>query len=340
MGRAGLALFFLIASPAVHAADKPDPLAEARQLYNQRQFDAALTAAERARLTPAVADRADLIAARAYLERFRESAASDDLTNARDRLRRVDPQRFDALERTEFIVGLGEALYFDGSYGAAADVFETVVDNGAALPADSRDRVLDWWAIAVDRDAWLRPEPGRESAYQRIRGPHARRVDVAPGQFDGGVLAGGGRPRAGRSSGGVGRGGGGLGAREPCDRPRRGASCRSRSADARRDHSRARENARAAGGEPQTRLGKVQGAVGGTDSLTAPARKTRTVTSSWTHVTLRVLRRVHDEPQLCRRQLVPADGARLGERPLVGGAKRVDRAIDFPSKRLDEILRR
>ena len=72
-------------------ADKPDPLAEARQLYNQRQFAAALTAAERARLTPALADRADLIAARAYLERFRESAAPDDLTNARERLRRIDP---------------------------------------------------------------------------------------------------------------------------------------------------------------------------------------------------------------------------------------------------------
>lgn len=170
MGRAGLALFFLLmAAPSVVAADKPDPLSEARQLYNQRQFDRALTAAERARLTPAVADRADLVAARAYLERFRESAVPGDLTNARERLRRVDPQRFDPIERTEFIVGLGEALYFDGSYGAAADVFETVIDNGAALPADSRDRVLDWWAIAIDRDAWLGPELARESAYQRIR---------------------------------------------------------------------------------------------------------------------------------------------------------------------------
>ena len=182
MGRAGSALFFLlIAAPAVYAADKPDPLSEARQLYNQRQFDAALTAAERARLTPAVADRADLIAARAYLERFRESAAPGDLTNARERLRRVDPQRFDALERTEFIVGLGEALYLDGTYGAAADMFDTVVDNGAALPANSRDRVLDWWAIAVDRDAWLGREPARESAYQRIRARMRDELTWRPG---------------------------------------------------------------------------------------------------------------------------------------------------------------
>ena len=180
--RAGSLLFaLLIASPAVYAADKPDPLAEARQLYNQRLYDAALTAAERARLTPAAADRADLIAARAYLERFRGNAASDDLTKARERLRRIDPRRFDALERTEFIVGLGEALYFEESYGAAADVFETVLDNASALPPESRDRVLDWWAIAVDRDTWLRPELARESAYQRIRARMRDELTTHPG---------------------------------------------------------------------------------------------------------------------------------------------------------------
>jgi len=170
MGRAGVVLLLLLmAAPAVYAADGADLLAEARQLYNQHLFDAALIAADQAHLTPAVADLADLIAARAYLERFRESAASADLVGARDRLRRLNPERFDSMERTEFIVGLGEALYFEGSYGPAADVFETVVDNATALPADSRERVLDWWAIAVDRDAWPRPEFARGSAYQRIR---------------------------------------------------------------------------------------------------------------------------------------------------------------------------
>jgi hypothetical protein len=149
------------------AADGPELVAR-HQLYNQRLFDAALIAADEARLTPAVADLADLIAARAYLERFRESAASADLTNARERLRGVNPQRFDPIERTEFIVGLSEALFFEGSYGAAADVFEAVVNNGTALPADSRERVLDWWASALDRDAWQSPELPRERSYQRI----------------------------------------------------------------------------------------------------------------------------------------------------------------------------
>jgi hypothetical protein len=169
MGRAALALlFFFVVAPGVYAADGPELVAQARQLYNQRLFDAAVIAADEARLTPAVADRADLIAARAYLERFRESAASADLSNARERLRRVNPQRFDPVERTEFIVGLGEALFFEGSYGAGADVFETVINNGTALPADSRERVLDWWASALDREAWQSPELPRERAYQRI----------------------------------------------------------------------------------------------------------------------------------------------------------------------------
>jgi hypothetical protein len=149
------------------AAD--DPLARARLLYNQRQFEAAVSAAEQARLLPGRADAADLVAARAYLERFRNSAASDDLTNARERLRRINPGRFDPRERVEYIVGLGETLFFDGGFGAAAQVFDSVLKGGAALAADARDRVLDWWATSIDREAKPRTEFERQSAYQRIR---------------------------------------------------------------------------------------------------------------------------------------------------------------------------
>src|SRR5689334_1243756 len=103
MGRAGLALFVLLSSgPAVYAADKADPLAEARQLYNLHQYDAALIAAEQVRAMPDMAERADLIAARAYLERYRDTTASTDLSDARDRLRRVNPLRFEPPERSEF----------------------------------------------------------------------------------------------------------------------------------------------------------------------------------------------------------------------------------------------
>jgi hypothetical protein len=161
------ALSLLIPAASLEAAD--DPLTRARLLYNQRQFEEAVNAAEQARLTPAHADLADLVAARAYLERFRESASSDDLTNARDRLRRLDPLRFPPRERVEYIVGLGETLFFDDAFGAAAAVFDSVLSGGESMSTDARERVLDWWATAVDHEAKPRPDIDRHDIYQRIR---------------------------------------------------------------------------------------------------------------------------------------------------------------------------
>jgi hypothetical protein len=151
------------------AAAADDPLAKARQLYNQKQFEAAVDAAEQARRTPAHADAADLVAARAYLERFRTSAATDDLANARLRLRRLDPIKFEPRERAEYVIGLGEALYFDNAYGAAADVFDSILRGPESIATDNRERILDWWADALDRDARPRPDIDRQAVYRRIR---------------------------------------------------------------------------------------------------------------------------------------------------------------------------
>ncbi len=129
----------IVCATGAGAADDRDPLARARLLYNQGQFEASIAAADQARLTPARADNADLIAARAYLEQFRQSESADDLSRARERLRRIHPERFGPQERVEFIVGLGETLYFDGTYGAAASVFESViVPVGALTPGGAR----------------------------------------------------------------------------------------------------------------------------------------------------------------------------------------------------------
>jgi hypothetical protein len=173
------ALLGLVVIATVAAAD--DPLAKARQLYNQRQFDAAIEAAEQAHHTPALADGADLISARAYLERFRVSAVPDDLTVARERLRRLNPERFPPRERTEYIVGLGEALYLDNAFGAAATVFDTILRSGDLLAGPAREHVLDWWATALDRDTRPRPEIDRQGVYQKMRARLEDELALHPG---------------------------------------------------------------------------------------------------------------------------------------------------------------
>lgn len=155
------------------AADRKDPLERARQFYNMGQFDEAIAAADEARRLPDRADAADLIAARAYLERSRENLSTDDLATARGRLLRLNAQKFSARERIELLVGYGEALYLDDATGAAAAIFESVLasPDGLAgnLTIEARERVLDWWATALDRVARPRPEFERQTVYQRIR---------------------------------------------------------------------------------------------------------------------------------------------------------------------------
>lgn len=163
----------------VSAADRPDPLARARTLYNQGDFAGALAAVDEAR-SVARPDAADLIAARAYLERFRESANADDLTNARDLLRRVDTQQLSPLERSELVIGLGETLYFDDAPGAAAQLFDTVLERGDLAPA-ARERVVDWWASALDTDARPRSDFERQAIYQRIRDRMRHELAASPG---------------------------------------------------------------------------------------------------------------------------------------------------------------
>jgi hypothetical protein len=170
--RALTLLFVVLAAPTLAADPPKDPLARARVFYNERLFSEAIAAAEEARGAPERADSADLVAARAYLERYRVSAAEDDLAQARIRLGRIDPKGFNVRERAELIVGLGQALYYDGAPGAAADVFASVLDapsDPGAAGFDGRERVLDWWASSLDRDAQPRPDIERQTIYQKVR---------------------------------------------------------------------------------------------------------------------------------------------------------------------------
>jgi hypothetical protein len=160
-------LFFTLAGPA--SAQDADALAKARQLYNDGDYAGAILAADAVGRLPARRDDADLVAARAYLEQYRQTAADDDLANARARLHRINPEQFDMRARGEFVVGLGSALYFEDLPGAAAVLFASLLEGTAAFAGDAREKLLDWWASALDRDARTRSERERREIYGRVR---------------------------------------------------------------------------------------------------------------------------------------------------------------------------
>jgi tetratricopeptide (TPR) repeat protein len=146
-----LLVLLLAASPAA-AARKPDPLATARQFYNAGQFDQAIEAAREAVSRPATISAARLIMGRSRLERYRATQEGRELDDARDDLRAVDPAAIDARGRAELQVGLGELLYFEDRFGAAAELLGPVIDQ-APLEPEARARALDWWASSLDRQA-------------------------------------------------------------------------------------------------------------------------------------------------------------------------------------------
>lgn len=147
------------------------PLTRARQAYNAAQFDSAIAAATEAAKTSALVSSANLVAARARLERFRAKADAADLSAAHEALNRVEPARLSPAERLDYTVGLGIAVYFEGRPGAAAELFETLLHSAESQPAPSladRRPLFDWWATAVDRAAQLAPDSGRRDFYSRI----------------------------------------------------------------------------------------------------------------------------------------------------------------------------
>jgi hypothetical protein len=145
-----------------------DALGESRRLYNAGQFEAAERAALTALRQPATANSARVILGRIHLERFRETPTGTFLDDARTVLREVDPSRLDATERLELLLGLAETLFLEDRFGAAAEMFAPLVDASVALGPAAYDRVLDWWATSVDRQAQRQPMAERPAMYARL----------------------------------------------------------------------------------------------------------------------------------------------------------------------------
>jgi hypothetical protein len=54
-------------------------------------------------------------------------------------------------ERYELMIGFGQWLFLTGRYGAAAELFDIALGSADGASAQTRDRLLDWWASALDR---------------------------------------------------------------------------------------------------------------------------------------------------------------------------------------------
>lgn len=175
---AAVVLLLVAAIPA--AATRAD-LARARSLYNQRQFDAAISAALVAQKTPSTLDAATVVLARAYLERYRESANPADLSAARTALGTVRVSTLDARDHIDFLMALGGALFFEDDYGAAALIFESGIESAIAQGPVTAEAMLDWWGSAMERHADRLAREERTAAFSRMRDRMSRELSRNPG---------------------------------------------------------------------------------------------------------------------------------------------------------------
>ncbi len=173
------ALALLLATTPAWAAEVP-PLTRARAAYNAGKYDEAVTAATEARKVKGSADSASLVLARSLLERFRLAASPDDLTAAREVLRSIDRSRLTPRDQLDFVIGLGQTLFLDEAFGAAAEVLLPVLDGQPALSSSERSRLLDWWAGALDREAQSRLPERRGAIYGRVVDAMERELGLNP----------------------------------------------------------------------------------------------------------------------------------------------------------------
>jgi tetratricopeptide (TPR) repeat protein len=161
------ALLLLVTLNAAAQSSRAD-LAKARAHYNQREFDAAIEAASAARRHIETADTACIVLARAHLERYRERADPADLSAAREALGLVRATSLEARDQVELLLALGESLFLEDDFGAAAVIFESGLDRAAATDAGLADAMLEWWGSAVERQAGALPREPRVVLFRRL----------------------------------------------------------------------------------------------------------------------------------------------------------------------------
>jgi hypothetical protein len=176
-----LSVALVIACCGSAAAQQRAELARAREAYNGARFDEAVEAALAAQKVAGTSDAATVVLSRAYLERYRQRANPADLAGARAQLGTVRVSNLDPRDHIDFQMALGEALFFEDDYGAAASIFESGIDGAIAQGQATGEAMLDWWGSAVERHADAQEREPRMIAFGRLRDRMARELARYPG---------------------------------------------------------------------------------------------------------------------------------------------------------------
>ena len=162
-------------------AQESRELSEARVSYNAFDFDRAISLAAAARQDPVEADAASVLIARAYLGRYDQGTDPIDLSFAREALASVNASQLNRVDRAAWLVGFGQILYLDGRPGVAAEVFETALAITPDMPAADERTLLDWWATALDREAFSSTPRRRVELGEQIGTRMLAELAVSPG---------------------------------------------------------------------------------------------------------------------------------------------------------------
>jgi hypothetical protein len=166
--------------PSVASAEHPS-LAQARVLYNAADYDGAIASASLATADPASADAAKLVTARAHLQRYRAAFDPSDLSRARTAMAGLRADALSPRDYLDLLIGLGQALYLSDAFGAAGEMFDAAFSRRSVLDERDQRALLDWWATAVDREAWRSPADRRLVLLEGVRARMDEEVRLDPG---------------------------------------------------------------------------------------------------------------------------------------------------------------
>ena len=164
-----LALALLVGAPVpLFAQTARADLAKARTLYNQKQFDEAIAVATQARRQADIADMAAIVLARAHLERYRERSDPSDLGAAREALSAVRATTLDVRDQTELILALGQSLFLEDDFGAAAEMLESGLERATTADPALSEAMMEWWGSSIERLAGTKSRDPRHALFRRL----------------------------------------------------------------------------------------------------------------------------------------------------------------------------